>query len=81
MTSGQPLVRHVGAHVLVAGEWLGVTAVRGDRITVRRGERGTARRTLKEDEPVLFGESIVIDVPVPLHEDDWRLIADGEDDG
>ncbi|MEM9378841.1 MAG: hypothetical protein AAGB93_02750 [Planctomycetota bacterium] len=81
VTSGASLVRRVGTHVLVGGEWLRVTAVRGDRITVRRGQRGTARRTLKEDALVLFGESVVIDVPVPLHEDDWRLIADGEDDG
>ena len=75
VTSGATIARKIGGHVLIEGEWMRVSHVNGDRITVRRGTRGTGRRTLSAGAAVLFGESIILDVPIALHEDDWRLTA------
>ncbi|MEM9800513.1 MAG: hypothetical protein AAGA20_09305 [Planctomycetota bacterium] len=73
VTSTKRLSRVVGRQVLVDGEWMRLTGVSGDRVTVRRATRGTTARTHAAGARVLFGEVVVIDVPIALHEDDWRL--------
>ena len=79
VTNGAALRPAVGGHVLVAGEWMELKRVTGDRAVVRRATRGTARRRLPMESRVLFGESVEMDIPIALHEDNWRLSA-GDDD-
>ena len=79
VTNGAALRPAVGGHVLVAGEWMELKRVTGDRVVVRRATRGTARRRLPMESRVLFGESVDLDLPIALHEDNWRLTL-GEGD-
>lgn len=79
VTRGDRLLNRIGQFVLIAGEWVQVTQVFGDRISVKRGQRGTPARTLPADSAVLSGTTVYLDVPVPLHEDDWRLVPEEED--
>jgi len=78
VTNGAALRPAVGGHVLVAGEWMQLKRVVGDRAVVRRATRGTARRRLPMESKVLFGQSIDMDLPIALHEDNWML-SSGED--
>ncbi len=78
VTNGSALRPAVGGHVLVAGEWMELKRVSGDRAVVRRATRGTARRRLPMESRVLFGQPIDMDLPIALHEDNWRL-SNGED--
>lgn len=73
VTNGDALRPAVGGYVLVAGEWMELKRVVGDRAVVRRAARGTARRRLPLESRVLFGQPIDMDLPIALHEDNWRL--------
>ena len=77
VTNGAALRGAVGGHVLVAGEWMKLKRVVGDRAVVRRATRGTARRRLPMESRVLFGQPIDMDLPIALHEDNWRLTNEG----
>ncbi len=78
VTNGSALRPAVGGHVLVAGEWMELKRVVGDRAVVRRATRGTARRRLPMESRVLFGQPIDMDLPIALHEDNWRLSNGGD---
>ncbi|MEE2940288.1 MAG: hypothetical protein VX460_07885 [Planctomycetota bacterium] len=74
VTSGARLSRAIGQHVLVGGEWMILRSVTRDTATVRRGARGTPGRSLVEGTPIFFGRTSVIELEVPVHDDDWRLL-------
>lgn len=74
VTSGARLSRAIGKHVLVGGEWMILRSVTRDTATVRRGARGTAGRTIAEGTPIFFGPTSVVELEVPVHDDDWRLL-------
>lgn len=71
--NGQAVAGAAGRFALVAGEWLRVKSVDGDVMIVERAQRGTARRRIAAGSLVHFGESLVLDVPIVLHRDDWTL--------
>lgn len=73
VTSGRRMTRAVGRHVMVGGEWMQVTTVQGDTITVRRSTRSTKARSHPSGTKVLFGSLATIDLPVAMYEDDWRV--------
>lgn len=75
VTSGSRLASAVGRDVMVGGEWMKIRSVRGDTVTVQRGTRSTKARLLPSGTKVLFGAAIVIDVPIVMYEDDWRVGA------
>lgn len=62
-----------GGFVWVAGEWMEVVGVSADHMIVRRGARETRPRELPMGAMVHYGKRVVIEVPIPLHEDDWRV--------
>jgi hypothetical protein len=62
-----------GAHVLVAGEWMAVQEVSGNRLVVRRAQRGTSPRPIPAGEMVHFGQGVVREVPVRMYREDWKL--------
>ena len=74
VTSGARLSRATGQHVLVGGEWMILRSVTRDTATVRRGVRGTPGRSIAEGTPIYFGRTSVIELEVPVHDDDWRLL-------
>lgn len=74
VSNGAPLQRAVGRYLLIAGEWVELTSVNGDLVTVRRARRGTAARPLQPGASILFGEPLAIEITVPVHDDDWRLV-------
>lgn len=74
VTSGARLVDAIGRYVLVGAEWMRLNDVSGDRAIVRRGQRGTTPRVIPEGTPVLFGSPSVIEIPIRVHDDDWRLL-------
>ena len=76
VSNGALLERVVGRHVLIAGEWVELASVSGDLATVRRARRGTSARPLSSGASVLFGEPLVIEIAVPVHDDDWRLVEE-----
>ena len=76
VSNGSLLQRAVGRHVLIAGEWVQLVSVSGDLATVRRAQRGTAARALPSGTSLLFGEPLAIEIAVPVHDDDWRLVAE-----
>ena len=75
MQEGSRVPRRKGAFILVGGEWMEVQSVNGDRINVRRGERGTLRQGHAAGELVHFGQTVTSEVPIPLYADDWNLSA------
>jgi hypothetical protein len=59
-------------HVLVGGEWLGVTAVAGRTLTVTRGARGTRAEAHAIGTPVRFGRSFQRVVDLPCARENWN---------
>ena len=62
-----------GSYVLIDGEWMEVLGIDPGRIRVRRGARETAAHELPAGALVHYGASVETEVPILLHEDDWRL--------
>lgn len=62
-----------GSHVLIAGEWMEVLGVDPGRLRVRRGVRETLARELPAGALIHYGARAVTEVPIPLHQDDWRI--------
>jgi hypothetical protein len=62
-----------GAHVKVDGEWMLVREVRGDRVQVERGRRGTAPVAHDPGALVHWGLPLVRELPVALYREDWDL--------
>lgn len=70
---GRRVPRGADAFVKLGGEWMRVLAVDGDRVQVRRGERGTDARRHDRGELVHHGQRLVREVPVALYREDWNL--------
>ncbi len=70
--NGEALPTRTGSYVLVEEEWMEVTALRGDRFSVRRGQRGTEPREHAAGALVHWGEPVVVEVPIPTYRDTWR---------
>jgi hypothetical protein len=79
--NGQRLQERIGDFVMVDGEWLRIESVSGDGFMARRGQRGTLRRRLAAGSLVQYGEALIVEVPVPLHRDDWTLDRDPSEEG
>ncbi|MEO0651114.1 MAG: hypothetical protein AAFZ65_10590, partial [Planctomycetota bacterium] len=62
-----------GTFALLGEEWLRVTTVSGERITVRRGQRGTRPLEHKRGAPLEWGEAVVREFVIPQHAEDWGL--------
>jgi len=62
-----------GSFVLVGSEWMEVTAVVGDSVTVVRGARGTQPALHEVGDLVHWGAPAVREVRVPLCQEDWNL--------
>lgn len=70
---GERLPKHEDAYVLLAGEWMAVKSVSGDRLVVKRAQRGTAPRPIPAGTMVHWGPRAVREVPVRLYREDWKL--------
>ena len=68
---GRRLPRARGAFVRVGAEWMQVTAVSGDSVTVRRGVRGTAAALHERGALVHYGGTLVREVPLSTGQEDW----------
>lgn len=62
-----------GGFIKIDGEWMQLRDVRGDRITVRRGQRGTDITVHDPDALVHWGLTLVREIPVALYREDWDL--------
>lgn len=62
-----------GHHVKIDGEWMLVTRVSGDRLTVKRGQRGTETMIHDADALVHWGLGLSREIPVALYREDWNL--------
>lgn len=62
-----------GGHVLVDSEWMRVESVMGRWVNVRRGERGTAPTAHENGSVIHYGRTLVRDVPIAVHREDWDL--------
>ncbi len=62
-----------GGHIKIDGEWMQVTLISGDRVTVRRGQRGTQIVAHAPDSLIHWGLALVREVPVSLYREDWDL--------
>jgi hypothetical protein len=62
-----------GAFIKIEGEWMEVVRITGDRVTVKRGQRGT--QTVMHDPGLLvhWGLPLMREVPVALYREDWDL--------
>jgi hypothetical protein len=50
-----------------------VLSVGEDFMGVRRGVRETRPKELPRGAMVHFGKRVVVEIPIPLHDDDWRV--------
>ncbi|MBL6719811.1 MAG: hypothetical protein ISQ08_00205 [Planctomycetes bacterium] len=62
-----------GGFILIDGEWMEVLGIDPGRVRVRRGVRETAAHELPAGALIHYGASVTTEVPILLHEDDWRL--------
>ena len=65
--------REPGAHVLVDAEWLEVTGVRGNDVSVLRARRGTQATAHAPGAMVHHGAQLSREVPVATYREDWDL--------
>ncbi|QDV06468.1 hypothetical protein Poly30_19780 [Planctomycetes bacterium Poly30] len=73
VTAGRRLAEAVGRDVMVGGEWMKITSIQGDSVTVRRGTRSTKARVHASGEKVMLGYPVILDLPIVMYEDDWRV--------
>ena len=59
--------------ILIDQEWMKVTSVNGDSVTVKRGERGSAITPHKADTMVHYGIRMIREVPIAVHRENWNL--------
>ncbi len=62
-----------GRFVRVGREWMEVTAVVGDGVSVKRGQRGSTSAVHEAGSLVHWGAPAVREIPVPLFQEDWNL--------
>ena len=62
-----------GQHLKIDGEWMRVRDIRGDRVTVARGQRGSEIMAHDPGSMVHWGMALVREVPVALYREDWDL--------
>lgn len=62
-----------GAYIKIEGEWMQLKDVRGDHVTVMRGQRGTETMIHDPGHMVHWGLPLVREVPVALYREDWDL--------
>ncbi|MFT7667364.1 MAG: prepilin-type N-terminal cleavage/methylation domain-containing protein [Planctomycetota bacterium] len=62
-----------GAHIKIDGEWMLVSTVRGERVTVKRGQRGTEIAIHDPQALVHWGLAIIREIPIALYQEDWNL--------
>ncbi len=63
----------VGAFIKLEGEWMEVTGVDGDRVSVKRGQRGTQAIVHNSGVLVHWGLPLIREIPVALYREDWDL--------
>jgi len=73
VTDGGRMPRRKGLFILLGSEWMEVTAVNGDNVSVRRGARGTERQVHGSGDIVHHGQTVITEIPVDLYSDDWNL--------
>lgn len=62
-----------GSFLWVAGEWMQLISKGESWMSVRRGVRETRPLEMPPGALVHFGKAVVIEVPIPLYDDDWRV--------
>jgi hypothetical protein len=72
VTDGRRLPQS-GAFIKLEGEWMEVTRVDGDRVSVKRGQRGTQAIVHGRGVLVHWGLPLVREIPVALYREDWDL--------
>jgi len=71
--NGEALPNRGEGYVLIDAEWMRVRSVRGDRVTVERGLRGSSPDLHEEGAMVHWGEAVTVEIPIATHRDDWNL--------
>lgn len=71
VTSGERLPEP-GSFLRVGAEWMELGSRIGNRVSVRRGQRGTAAMIHPANSMVHHGETVVFEVPVSTYQDDWN---------
>ena len=62
-----------GAHILVDEEWMLLTSKSGDRVNVKRAQRGTLAGAHKPGTMVQYGWSTIREIPIAMFREDWNL--------
>lgn len=62
-----------GAFVLLDAEWMQVVSTSGERLSVKRGARGTTPAPHEPGALVHHGMRVVREVPIATHQEDWNL--------
>jgi hypothetical protein len=73
VANGAGVPARPGAHVKVDAEWMLVVDRTGDRVAVRRGQRGTQPALHAAGAMVHWGAPQVREVPVAMYREDWDL--------
>ena len=57
----------------IGAEWMQLSSRVGNRVSVRRGVRGTQPVIHPRDRMVHHGETVVFEVPISTYHDDWNF--------
>jgi hypothetical protein len=70
--SGEYLPREEAGHILIDREWMELLEVRGERVRVRRGARGTDPNSHASGAMLHHGARVVTEVPVAAYSEVWE---------
>jgi hypothetical protein len=76
VSNGSGLPTAKGRFVLVEGEWMELRSVRGDRVSVRRAQRGTEAVEHASGAMVHWGDPVTLELPIATYRDNWNLGAE-----
>ncbi|MDG1499376.1 MAG: prepilin-type N-terminal cleavage/methylation domain-containing protein [Planctomycetota bacterium] len=62
-----------GTHILVDEEWMLMTSKSGDRVNVKRAQRGTMAGAHRPGTMVQYGWSTTREIPIAMFREDWDL--------
>jgi hypothetical protein len=62
-----------GTHILVDEEWMLLLSKSGDRVNVKRAQRGTLAGAHKPGTLVQYGWSTTREIPIAMFREDWNL--------
>jgi len=62
-----------GSFVLIDWEWMQISDVSGDTVSVRRGQRGCKASPHEPGGLVHYGRTLVREVPIAQHREEWDL--------